>query len=272
MKKIIIMTTLLGASIQGYGATSEQVQALETLKKEIPGKVQVLKNALGEIRMPRYRDQLIDLMAGYVVLNDICGAENGADVLGMPWVSLICPKNRSVEFRQSGYRIGRLDSEKLSDITYPPRTLSPVSNGALIDSDKRDWAIHATSENPDEYDKYCKYFSTMGILAEVYLQALEHPGQIVWLQNVQNSLTYPNPEKYPPFNEDGTPNKVFFEVWYENIYVVYNRDPEMTLFYSMRQNVEEQYGKQQMESLWQNDEFMRAANENLISLLNSWSE
>ena len=117
MKKTIIMATLFGTAIQGYGVTPEQMQALEMLKKEIPRKIQILKDALKGFRMPRHRDQLIDLMFGYVVLDDICKAENAAEVLGVPWVSFICPKNRSVELRQSQCRIGRFGAEKLSDIT-----------------------------------------------------------------------------------------------------------------------------------------------------------
>jgi hypothetical protein len=265
MKKTIIMATLFGTAIQGYGVTPKQMQALEMLKKEIPRKIQILKDALKGFRMPRHRDQLIDLMFGYVVLDDICKAENAAEVLGVPWVSFICPKNRSVELRQSQCQIDRFGPEELSDITYPPRTLSPISNGTLIDLDKQDWIMHAISEKPEEYNKYYGYFLRMGLLAEAYLQALEHPDQIVWPQNVQNSLTFPDPVKCPLLNEDGTPNKAFFEVWYENIYIVYNRDPQMMPFYPMIQNIESRYGKQQTKTLWQDDSFVQTASEMVLS-------
>jgi hypothetical protein len=270
MKKTIIMATLLSASIQSYGATSEQTQALEVLKEEIPKKIQILENTLKTLKMPKHRDQLIDLMFGFVVLDDICKAENAADVLGMPWVSFICPKNRSVELHQSQCEIGHLDPEALSDITYPPRTLSPISNGTLVDLDKRDWIIYATSGNSQEYNGYYRHFLTIGPLAEAYLQALEHPEQIVLPQNVRNSLTFPDPREYPSFNEDGTPNKAFFKAWYENIYITYDRDPEMTPFWSAVQNVESRYGKG-IKTLWENHSFMQAVSgiilDNLISLI-----
>ena len=131
--------------------------------------------------------------------------------------------------------------------------------------------MHATSENPKEYNKYYEHFLEMGPLAEAYLQALEHPDQIVWPQNVQNSLTFPDPVEYPLLNEDGTLNEAFFEVWYENIYAVYNKDPQMMPFYPMVQNIESRYGKKQTKILWQDDSFVQTANEitlsNLISLI-----
>jgi hypothetical protein len=268
MKKIIIMAALCVASVQGYGATPEQIQALEMLKEEILKKIQIIEAALRELKMPKYRDQLIDLVFGYFVLDDICKAENAADVLGMPWVSFICPKNQSVELRQSECYVRHLDPERLSDITYPGRTLSLVANGKLIDPGKQNWTIYAISSNSREYNEYYKYFHKMGVLAEFFLEAQKHPGQAIWPQNVQNSSTYPDSENYPLINEDGTPNEKSFITWYENIYEAYDRGP-VPIFYpivqSIEQNIEGRYSKQQIKALWQNASFMEIVNETILN-------
>jgi hypothetical protein len=78
----------------------------------------------------------------------------------------------------------------------------------------------------------------MGILSEVYLQALDHLDQdhlneIVLPENVQDSLTYPDPAKYP-FKVNGTFNEAFFKAWYENICKIYNQNKSNLNISSMK--------------------------------------
>jgi hypothetical protein len=230
MKKLdkLVLGSLMLTAAQIY-ATPPPEEMVKIAQVATNGKVQLFEKKIQGL-IPSERRALANHMISYIILADLVYASNATEVILMPYVQYICPKNPGRELQESGIRIGPIFSEELAEIIAPPLEFRYLSEGEMR---PRNWDYHSYQgpENWEQSGDYMTLLQKLGPLTPIYLDALHNPERVVLPKNVVRPIAYP--ENVPLLNADEKPNIDFFQQWYNNIclkYFVDDASATMTSF------------------------------------------
>jgi hypothetical protein len=215
----------------------------ELLHKEIygegenPGKLREIVFALRQLPI---HDQLllIEKTLPYFVWADLVKAPNLRDVVTTPYAQFLAPRGpigREVSEAPWKWQIGKakiggyIDTDRLIKLMTPREAdIWYLANGDLAQN--KSLEIFALS--PKNYAKYMWLGPDMGLLAEIYLEALNYGVPLP--EKIENPIAFPDPSVCPMY-EGEKPNPLFFELWYKNIYEAVTAVIKMGVFQEIRE-------------------------------------
>jgi hypothetical protein len=206
------------------------------LREESRTKLEAFQKIM-PVLLNKSRVALGKMAYGYVVLADVMQFPEAQQLVGWPFMQFLCPQSPGRRFTEEGTYLQYITRDSAggkcicyinsTDLTNLVSPIQPgiwyLSNGDLIDWDKKAWEIAAWSPVlGGEYLKYKKYSRDMGFLAEIYVELSAHPEEIGnFLASVSSAvesatfIAYPKDVKL--LKEDGTLNELFFIEWHNNI-------------------------------------------------------
>lgn len=218
MKKLdkLVLGSLMLTTVPIYAAPSV-ADIVQIVRKVTDDKVRLFEKKIQSL-IPSERRALAHHMMSYIILSDVIYASNATDVIRMPYIQYICPRNPGRELQESSIQIGPIFSDELARIVAPPLEFRYLSEGEMILED-----LGGSYEGAGVWpqgDDYMIILQKLGPLTPIYLDALYNPESVILPKAVIRPIAYP--EDVPLFNSDArTPNIDFFQQWYNNICLKY---------------------------------------------------
>jgi hypothetical protein len=217
-KFTISTCTLLGCVMQSYAQTPEEMAIL--LQKQCGPQVNAIyaDPQVNELSIAHKFKFLERYTWRHIAMADLVLATNLEEIIPMPYAQWNCPQVPVELLRTEGsIQIGKLDQQKIYDLICVPIELADLSNGVMCNVETSEWVIYALSQDSVKFGQYLQYRENMGPLAEMYLEAKEHPDNIVLPDMPPNTPTLAYPTDIVIRNADGQPNPEFFITWWNRI-------------------------------------------------------
>ena len=237
MKKLIITCIGVGSIASSYAVRPQEL--VDFLKEVYPQKItEIYQDKRTKDLSVQDKLELLNLgMYHHIILADYLLAENADKLVTTPWAQFLCPRIQGDRLRQFDIHIGSFDPLALETILDPVNALLDLSDGLMRNQGEEDtssWTLYANSSDLEQLNQYRRYFTKMGPLAEIYLEACEHPDDIILPVMPEGSITlaYPMDTDTSPYktNEAGEsiPNEAFFIEWNKRIQARFTSDTNIT--------------------------------------------
>lgn len=225
-KLVLGSLMLITAPIYAVPPVADMVQIV---RKVTDDKVRLFEKKIQSL-IPSERRALAHYMINYIILADIIYASNATDVIRMPYIQYICPRNPGRELQESSIQIGSIFSDELTRIVAPPLEFRYLSEGEMLSEDLG--GLYEGTGVWPQGDDYMIILQKLGPLTPIYLDALYNPELVILPKAVVRPIAYP--EDVLLFDSDArTPNIKFFQQWYNNIcskYFIDDASATMTSF------------------------------------------